>query len=255
MGIEFPDRSSSEVLASVVQAGQQKLGKGGVERLLVYAPDAVGFSLYRDRPDLFEPALKWAPVEVKLRSVIPTKTPVCFASMFTGAPPQTHGITKYEKPVLSCDTLFDSLTRAGRRVAIVAVKGSSIDMIFRGRPLDYFSEIYDDAVTDRVLKLIQADRHEFILAYHQEYDDALHKTTPSSPEAMDALTSHIKSFDTLARATKLHWKQHDRAVMFAPDHGAHVDPATGRGTHGDDIPEDMELIHFFGFYRSDRRQY
>ena len=140
-------------------------------------------------------------------------------------------------------------------MAIVAVKGSSIDMIFRGRPLDYFSEIYDDAVTDRVLKLIQEDRHEFILAYHQEYDDALHKTTPSSPEAMDALSSHIKSFDTLAGATGLHWKQHDRAVMFAPDHGAHVDSATGRGTHGDDIPEDMEVIHFFGFYRSDRWRY
>jgi hypothetical protein len=255
MGIEFPARSASDVLASVVLAGQQKLGKGGVERFLVYAPDAVGLSLYRDRPDLFEPVLKWAPVEVKLRSVMPPKTPVCFASMFTGAPPQTHGITKYEKPVLSCDTLFDSLTRAGRRVAIVAVKDSSIDMIFRGRPLDYFSESYDDIVTDRVLKLIQANRHEFILAYHQEYDDVLHETTPSGPEAMDALTSHIKSFDTLAGATKLHWKQHNRAVMFAPDHGAHVDPATGRGTHGEDIPEDMKVIHFFGFYRSDRGQY
>jgi hypothetical protein len=35
------------------------------------------------------------------------------------------------------------MIRAGRRVAIIAVKNSSIDLIFRERSLDYFFELYD----------------------------------------------------------------------------------------------------------------
>ncbi|MDI6739578.1 MAG: hypothetical protein QME74_04355 [Candidatus Edwardsbacteria bacterium] len=34
-------------------------------------------------------------------------------------------------------------------------------------------------------------------------------------------------------------------LIFAPDHGAHLDPATGKGVHGDDIPEDMLVTRFF----------
>jgi hypothetical protein len=33
--------------------------------------------------------------------------------------------------VLACDTVFDALVRAGKKVAIVAVRDSSIDLIFR----------------------------------------------------------------------------------------------------------------------------
>jgi hypothetical protein len=51
----------------------------------------------------------------------------------TGAQPQVHGIQKKEKPVLTCDTIFDALIRSGKKIAIVAVKGSSIDLIFRKR--------------------------------------------------------------------------------------------------------------------------
>src|SRR5258706_14345046 len=56
-----------------------------------------------------------------------------------------HGIKRYERPVLSCDTIFDALARAGKKVAIVAVRDSSIDLIFRERPIDYFSPTYDAA--------------------------------------------------------------------------------------------------------------
>lgn len=250
MEVELPKQASSDALGSVISAAQRVLNDSRVERFLVYAPDAIGLRLYQDYRDFFQPVLGWAPVEVRLLSTTPTKTPVCFASMFTGALPKAHGITRPIRPVLTCDTLFDALTRSGRRVAIVAVKGSSIDLIFRGRPLDYFSESYDDAVTSKVLKLIESNRHEFILAYHQEYDDVMHRTEPRSPEALGALRNHIKSFDTLAQAVEAHWQCHSRAVLFAPDHGAHLDPSTGRGTHGEAIFDDLEVVHFFGFHRS-----
>ena len=67
-------------------------------------------------------------------------------------------------------------------MAIVAVADSSIDRIFRNRNIDYFSEIYDKQVTSRTIQLIKANVHDFIVAYHQEYDDALHRSTPESKQ-------------------------------------------------------------------------
>ena len=134
--------------------------------------------------------------------------------MFTGAAPNEHGITKYEKPVLQCDTVFDALARAGKRVAIVAVKGSSIDTIFRGRDVEYFSEEYDPQVTSRTEALIEEDIHDVILAYLQEYDDTLHRTTPFSLDALQALRNNIAAFNRLSTIVHKEWARYDRAILF-----------------------------------------
>lgn len=214
-----------------------------VERCLVYAPDAIGSHLLRAYPTAEERLMKGATATFCLRSVMPTVTPVCFASIFTGAEPDVHGITTYAKPVLTCDTLFDALLRAGKRVAIIAVAGSSIAIIFGGRGLDYFIESYDPQVTDRALELIERGEHDFILVYHQEYDDALHRTTPESPQAIAAFGRHVESHRGLLEAVDEHWAGLRKAVYLAPDHGAHLDPATGKGTHGSDLPEDLYITH------------
>jgi hypothetical protein len=166
--------------------------------------------------------------------------------MFTGAAPEAHGITKYEKPVLGCDTVFDALLRAGRRVAIVAVKGSSIDTIFRGRKADYFSEEYDPQVVAQAETLLQKGIHDIVLAYLQEYDDTLHRTTPFSPAALQAMRNNIAAFDYLSTVFDRVWAQFDRAILFCPDHGGHIDPNTGCGTHGSSTSDDLEVVHFFG---------
>jgi hypothetical protein len=66
---------------------------------------------------------------------------------FQGRRPDEHGVKKYERPVLRCETLFDALIAAGKRVAIVAVRGSSIDLLFRERPIDHHSCDYDSVAT------------------------------------------------------------------------------------------------------------
>jgi hypothetical protein len=131
-------------------------------------------------------------------------------------------------------------------VAIAAVAGSSVDLIFRDRRIDYYSEKYDQQVTDRVIKLLQSDNQYFILAYHQEYDDCLHRTTPESPASIRAMNRHIRSFGQLARAVRKYWAGYNSLIVFGPDHGAHIDVKTGKGTHGADIAADMEIVHFFG---------
>lgn len=242
--------ASAAVSDEVIREADRVFGDGHVQRCLVFAPDAMGSHLTHNDPGLFRPVEAIAPLKLSLRAVIPPKTPVCFASMFTGLTPDRHGIKSYEKPVLTCKTIFDILPGEGIRVAIVAVEESSIDLIFRRRKVDYFSEKNDEQVTNRVLTLLEEDRHDFILAYHQDYDDALHRSTPFSEEAMKAAEHHIVEFARLSAAIDRYWGSFNRVILFAPDHGAHIDAENGRGTHCEDIPEDMEVCHYWGFRKN-----
>lgn len=220
------------------------LPRGFAKKALLYCPDAFGFHALQARPDLHTRLKTASTDEAELLSVFPPLTPVCFASLFTGATPSEHGIRRYEKPVLACETIFDALATAGKKTAIIAVKDSSVDTIFRNRAIDYFSVDYDPLATVQALDLIQAGLHDVIVVYHQEYDDLLHATEPFSPLAMKALEHHVESWELLTEAAKQAWKK-DYFVSFTPDHGAHLDPATGHGDHGDDRADDMMLRHFF----------
>jgi len=244
MDIEAPVLARAPVLEPVAAGGRK------VERALVYAPDAIGRSFLEQRPELLARLTATSDVVVPLRSMLPPKTPVCFASMLTGAQPEAHGITRTERRLLQCDTLFDAMVRAGKKTAIVAVRGCSIDILFRNRSIDYFSEDYDAGVVARTRELLERGEHECIVAYNQEYDDALHETAPDSPMALDAACRHVEAFVLLCQAVEEHWARYSRAVLFAPDHGAHFDPAKGKGDHGEDIPEDMELVHFWRVRRA-----
>jgi hypothetical protein len=68
-------------------------------------------------------------------------------------------------------------------------------------------------------------------------------------KALQAARNHVASFARMAEAFDKHWEHCSRMILFAPDHGAHIDPVTGHGTHDEDIPEDMELVHFHGLRR------
>ena len=82
--------------------------------------------------------------------------------------------------------------------------------------------------------------------YQQEYDDLLHETEPFSDPCIRAVNNHVSSFSEIVKTASEAWCEHNYAIVFAPDHGAHVDPKTGNGNHGEDIPEDMDLFHWYG---------
>jgi hypothetical protein len=249
MGVKPPRLSKAEALDSVLCEAEAEGIVGRVSRVLIYAPDALGEGIYRDHEPLYDHVKGLAPVEVEMRSVLPTYTPVCFASMFTGAEPEAHGIMRYEKPVLRCDTLFDAVSRAGRRVALVAVRDCSIDLIFRGRDIDYYTEPYDPEVVRRTLMLLGEGAHDLTVAYNQEYDDAMHRSTPRSPEAIEALRRHLDAFSVLGEAFNGAYAAENRVIAFCPDHGTHIDPTTGKGAHGTDAADDVNVRHFWGIYR------
>jgi len=248
MNLTLPVTTNVPPLQEILKTVEAKCRGEFIEKCLVFAPDAIGVRQLQLGENFNEELMRVTGQEVSLSSVFPPKTPVCFASMFTGAEPKVHGIMKYEKPVLTCETIFDSLVKAGKKTAIVAVKNSSIDLIFRKREIDYYSELYDREVLEKSSELLEENNHDFILAYEQEYDDYLHNSDPFDSRATEIISQHIKNFINIAERFHNSWSNYNRMLVFAPDHGAHLDKNYLTGNHGDDIAEDMEVKHFFGIF-------
>ncbi|MBR2730913.1 MAG: alkaline phosphatase family protein [Clostridia bacterium] len=238
-----PEIAPPDPLLTALKA--QKLGDRPVDRVLLYNPDAVALWLYQKYTTAFAPAALHSDLAVPLRSVMPTVTPVCFASMYTGVLPEIHGIRKYTKPVLQTKTLFDYLPAQGRRCAIVSTAGDSISKIFLERDVDYY--IYDEVeqVNEKALALIAEDRHDLITIYNGNYDGAMHRHGPEGAESLAALAANLAFYAQLTAAIRRHWRGYDTLYGFCPDHGCHEIDG-GCGSHGLDMTEDMNVIHFYG---------
>ena len=245
LGINPPDVSGEPALDMVVS----KVEKDSLplEKCLIIAQDAIGAHLWNAYESDLIKILPLVPLRVPLRAAFPPVTPVCFASIFTGAQPEVHGIQSFIKPVLECDTLFDALARANKKVAIVTIVDSCIDLIFRNRDITYFSEADDKSVKARTLDVIKSDKYDVIIAYQADYDDNLHKTEPFSALCLQSFRQHIADFKEMAKAANQQWKGEKHVIAFTPDHGAHVNES-GKGDHGLDIPEDMDIYHCYGIY-------
>ena len=246
MGVE-PPRQADHSIPLVDAYVERALGGKKVDRVLIYNPDCVGLWIYQKYTELMAPVILNTQLAVPMATVNPSWTPVCFGSMYTGVLPEVHGIQGYTKPVITVDSLFDSLPRAGKKVALVVVEHSSMAMIFQNRDVDYYILPYDDTVTEKALELIPQDQYDVIVVYNQEYDDMIHRTAPESEKAMAALNHHIRDFDRLTASVKEHWSGHDTLVCWASDHGNHLD-WRGHGTHGEYRPEDINVMHFYGVY-------
>lgn len=246
MGIEAPNRA--ENANDIVLENARRALPAGTEnfdRVLIYNPDAIALWLYPKYTDLFAPAMMNTDIQLPVESVMPSVTPVCFASMYTGASPEIHGIRKYTKPVLTTDTLYDAALRAGKRCAIVAETDCSIAKIFLKRDMDYF--IYDtiDEVNAKALELIAADEYDLITVYNGNYDSTMHKNAPESAAALHELKRNSDDFAALIDAVRTHWKNHNTFYGYCPDHGCHEIDGNN-GSHGLDQDEDMLVIHMFG---------
>ncbi len=252
MGISAtPNSEASNKI--IVNKAKAAIADGEVfDRVLIYNPDAVALWIFAEHTDLLSDMLMKTALQIPMQSVMPSVTPVCFASMYTGVDPVIHGIRKYEKPVLKIDTLFDQIIKAGKKCAIVSETNASMSKIFLERNMDYF--IYDtiDEVNSKAVELIKEDKYDLIAVYNGNYDETMHKHGPESAEALDVLKRNSNDFACLIDAVCSSWKNHNVFYGFCPDHGCHeIDGKCG--SHGLDMDEDMNVIHAYGWFEADNK--
>jgi transcriptional regulator with XRE-family HTH domain len=223
------------------------------DRIIMYNPDAIAQWIYEKYIQFFKVALTNVDVKVPLSSVMPSVTPVCFGTMYTGAQPEIHGIQKYEKPVITIDTIFDALIRAGKKVALITYGRCSLSRIFLERDIDYFhfEEGTIEEVNAKAMEIILRDEHDFIVIYNGNYDSVMHKYGPESTEALAELKINCHIFSCIAELVKNNWKHHNTLLGFAMDHGCHeIDGNCG--SHGLDMLEDINIVHLYKGFRKEK---
>ena len=246
MGFEKP-RMANEPNPKIVNYIDSVLGGKKVDRLLMYNPDAVAQWIYEKYPALLKEVRAEKGLEVDFRTVMPSVTPVCFGTMYTGAQPEIHGIRKYEKPVIKIDTFFDAALREGKKIALLAQSEMSMAKIYLERNMDYFIYPTVEETNAKACELIAKDEHDIIVVYNVNYDATMHKFGPESLEALSELRVDSHVFGILVNTVKEHWKNHDTLVGFAMDHGCHEIDG-GSGSHGLDMEEDLNIRHVYKVY-------
>ncbi len=246
MGFAMPEAADvpNEI---VIEAAKKHFNNETAQRLLLYNPDAIALWLFQKYTTLFTPLVCGTQLALPVLSVMPSVTPVCFASMYTGLLPEKHGIKSYIKPVLKVTTLFDAAISAGKKPIIISTKGDSISEIFKEREMDYIFCDTADECNKAALEIIEKDKHDLIVVYNGNYDSVMHRNGPESESAIAALKHNISSFNMLNAAAERVWKDKRFVTAFLPDHGCHEIDG-GCGSHGLDMAEDMDIIHFYSFH-------
>lgn len=253
MGIEPPELAA-EKNAELANYVDKIFDGEKADRVVMYNPDAIAQWIYEKYPDYMKRAIAHTDKAIYLSSVMPSVTPVCFGTMYTGAKPSVHGIQKYEKPVITIDTIFDALIRAGKRIALITYGKCSLSRIFLERKMDYyhFETGSIEQVNAKAMEVILRDEHDFIVIYNGNYDSVMHKNGPESSKTLGELRANDHVFGIISHIIREHWTHHNTLVGFAMDHGCHEIDG-GCGSHGLDMPEDINIVHLYkGYARSNK---
>ena len=214
-------------------------GLGGVARMAVVVPDGLGlhaWSLWqREMPFLRGLHAKHSLI---ISSVMPSITPVNFATMVTGADAAGHGVGSLHDD-FTCETLFDVVRRTGGKSAGIGLEGYTGSELL-GRFADIWGNCgrgTDDDIADTILEIADGAQPEFVIAQLGKVDDVFHQHGPSSASVVPMLQATDRRLKLLAEGLgRLGY-----GLLVLADHGHHdVDePSLGlKGTHGTDCPED-----------------
>ena len=252
MGIEPPQHATTinPQLAAYVD---QVLGGKKVDRIFMYNPDAISQWVCEKYPEFIQQVTQYTDLHLPLCSVMPSITPVNFATMYTGASPDVHGIKEYVKPVLTIDTLFDAMVRAGKKCAIIADEKCSLSNIYLERQIDYIRTDNYWSTNAEAAKAILEDKYDFIVCYNGNYDFRQHRLGPESPEALAEIKSNNIAFAMFSEMIQRNWGSHNTLVGFAMDHGSHWETYYKEdqfrlGNHGSELEEDRNILHHYKIY-------
>ena len=219
------------------------------DRIFMYNPDAIGQWISEKYALLMREATAHTDLAIPFCTVMPSVTPVCFGTMYTGAQPAVHGIRKYEKPVITIDTIFDAMIRAGKKCVIVGDTSCSMIHIFKEREMDYFAYETIEEINAKAAEIIMKDEYDFVAIYNGNYDSRMHRVGPEGLDALGSLRMNSADFAMFDTMIQNHWTGHNTLVGFAMDHGCHaIDGDNAKqyyGSHGLDMPEDLNIVHLY----------
>lgn len=225
------------------------LGGKTADRIVMYNPDAIGEWIYRKYSTHVEPVTNLCDISLPLSTVMPSVTPVCFGSMYTGAEPSVHGIQAYVKPVIKIDTIFDALIRAGKKPVIIVTEGDSLSKIYLERDMDYFIYSTVEEVNAKAIEVLLEDKYDFIVIYNRNYDATMHKFGPESENSLEQLKLNAEFFSKISNLIESNWQNHNVLLGFAMDHGCHEIDG-GCGSHGLYMEEDINILHQYKVFKS-----
>ena len=242
------DAQMDKPVPEVLDKAQEKFAAPKCDRVVMYNPDAIALWIYQKYYKKYFARLEQnTDLIMPMLSVFPPVTPVCFGSMYSGVQPAVHGIQRYTKPVLRCETVFDRLIAAGKKAAIVSTAGDSISLIFLERQMDYFIYKTVKECNDKAAELIKKDEYDLIVLYNTDYDYWMHRSSPTGIPAKIALKKNVAEYIELKELIKAKWQgKYKTALAFAPDHGCHRLYGL-LGTHGINEPCDMNTVHGWSF--------
>ena len=239
-----PPAEAEKANPAVMRKAEKVFSGRKAERILLYNPDAIALWLYQKYTEKFIPVIENSDIALPVLSVMPSVTPVCFASMYTGLMPEKHGIQSYIKPVLKVDTLFDAAIRAGRKPVIISTRGDSITEIFKERDMTYIECDTPDECNERTEAVLKQDIYDIVLCYNANFDSTMHRWGPEAEESLAQIDHNAAAYHRLSSLADEVWKDRDHVCAFLPDHGCHAIDG-GLGSHGLDMREDMNIIHFW----------
>jgi predicted AlkP superfamily pyrophosphatase or phosphodiesterase len=233
LNLNIPKNAESNHLQEIIEYMEN------IERLVVVVEDAFGVSTW-------EKAWEYSPFfntisaihYTHLCSVMPSITPVNFATMLTGASPESHKIrNRTEK--LELETIFDTLRAEGKTSATAARSLSSLGLLIS--PFADKAGIAISNTDDEVRNIANMHLNNHVdLVWVQllDIDDTSHKYGPHSFETMKA----VKRADSNLKQIGETAYREDYGIISLADHGQHtVTKKTGEteGTHGTNSFEDL----------------
>jgi predicted AlkP superfamily pyrophosphatase or phosphodiesterase len=230
-------RPPSSAEGSPINEAAESLNQ--IDKLAVIVIDAFGVSTWEKVKENTPAFNKLRDVHgTVIRSVMPSVTPVNFATMLTGASPETHGIRNREQPLRN-ETIFHVMRETGMVSATAARAESSLGILISphaDKPGLAGSNL-DSEVTEIACRMIDEDVN-LLWVQLLDVDDAGHSHGPHSLESREAAAKADANLRRILEAARFHGYS---AIVLA-DHGQH--PSSGgpyKGVHGTDVPEDLNV--------------
>jgi predicted AlkP superfamily pyrophosphatase or phosphodiesterase len=237
LGLPRPREAQGEALEQVV--GDLR----GLQRLAIVILDGLGMATWRAAHDRTPVLNRLAGGHlVELRSVRPPVTPVCLATIGTGAAPETHGVREREDP-FQAETVFEVVREAGRTSGVAGGAACSATRVL-GRWSDVTRRLggkdgdRDDLILAASLRIVAEDRPDLFFTQFVALDSASHKHGPFTPQAAEAAERLDARFGRLLAGLR----EGGYGILALADHGQHpIDPPRSgkRGWHDGSVEEDM----------------